>query len=183
MEKTISKSRISSPEGRPVRERRWLVGSTRKVRVRPCGRKCCGSYMRSSLDGLLLNSPSWISESSAAGQRNYNSMVTGLPGELLIADTGCPSNAPAGLSSADWASLGWPYGITYTLNATEWKKGANHPRSIGSLLTLGHVPTVCQAAFLQGLPPDHLHLWGREMLSRFRSPAGLQKKLSRLNHA
>jgi hypothetical protein len=118
-----------------------------------------------------------VEPSSFRQRSTFNALVTGAPGELLTANTGCPNGAPAGFSSDEWAQLGWNYGIVFTLTASEWKEGnlfANKMRAghyKGKLHTrachsMGIVPSVCQAEFLQGFQRGSLHSWLREMLSR-----------------
>ena len=103
-------------------------------------------------------------------------LATGSQHELLIANTGCPSGAPVGLSSQEWAALGWNFGMTYTLTASEWKgrtyKGARACDSMGT------VPTVCQAEYLQGCRRGSLHSWAREMQLLNLSQNGSAKESS-----
>lgn len=147
----------------------------------PCGLTCCGSSMLAARPGWLWNSQKVDNPSSFRPHWTFNALVTGAAHELLTANTGCPNGAPAGFSSEEWASAGWPYGITYTLTASEWKEGnyvrehmrkaKERNRSVGltnrAAFSMGHVPTVCEAEFLQGFPLGALHSWALEMQSRF----------------
>lgn len=76
--------------------------------------------------------------------------------ELLTANTGCPNDAPDGFSADDWVLMGWPYGITFTMTAHE---AYNHK----ARCSMGIVPTVCEAEFLQGFPKGFLHSWAQGM--------------------
>lgn len=167
-----------SAEGRSAEKPAAQQRGTNRERTSPSGRICCGLSLRSyQLLLSLSNQPAWIALSSYRGPQTWNALATGSQGELLIANTGCPRDVPAGLSSADWESLGWPYGITYTLTASEWKgrtyKGARASDSMGT------VPTVCEAEYLQGFRPGSLHSWAREMLSRNPSRNGSADASSR----
>jgi len=169
----------SFAEGRPafIRHRRAVYQGDRPIN--PCGRTCCGSSRRFVRSGLSPSShpQEWRDLSSPDGRKPWNALVTGLRGELLVANTGCPNDAPDGLSSEDWASLGWPYGITYTLTASEHKGGA--PKGGRANYTLGAVPTVCQVEFLQGFVTGYLHSWARAMRSVFQSLGISRRKSSR----
>jgi len=62
---------------------------------------------------------------------------------------------PVGTSSAGWARSGWSFGIVYTLTASEWR-GRTY-RGLRACDSMGIVPTVCQAEFIQGFPRGALH--------------------------
>lgn len=124
--------------------------------AKPSGLRCCGSSPCSSQLGSWLNSPpAWIGRSSLTSRKGFNEVATGSAGESLIAFTGCPSTAPVGLSSEGWARLGWPYGITYTLLASDSKRSTDNVFS--TVAILGHAPTACEAEFLQGFERGALH--------------------------
>ena len=144
-------------------------------RTSPFSHICCGlSRIAGQLGFLWSNQPQWIATSSWNGPQNWNAVVTGSQHELLIANTGCPRGAPDVFSSEGWAELGWSYGLTYTLTASEWKgrtyKGARASDSMGT------VPTVCEAEYLQGFRRGALHSCAREMLSLSRSQSGSAKE-------
>ena len=161
-------------------EQAALLSGTDRKPTNPFSHICCGlSKLAGQLGFLWSSQPAWIATSSWRGPQTWNALVTGSQHELLIANTGCPRDVPAGLSSAEWAELGWSYGMTYTLTASEWKgrtyKGARACDSMGT------VPTVCEAEFLQGFRRGELHSWAREMQSRSQSPSGLVKGSSQQN--
>jgi hypothetical protein len=170
---------MSFAEGRPafILQRQGVYQGSRPIN--PCGQRCCGSSKKSSQNGWSWSNPLLIETLSLDGLPSFNSVVTGSLGELLTANTGCPSNVPAGLSSEEWELLGWPYGITYTLTASEAKGGA--PKAGRANYTFGAVPTVCQAEYLQGFPRGYLHLWGLETLSAHQSLGLLHHGSSILN--
>lgn len=182
---------ISSVVARPASESRQPQPSRSLAVAQPCGRICCGSLRTSARTGWSWNSLRAADLLSSKPAKTYNALVTGAQGELLTANTGCPSDVSDGLSSRDWESLGWPYGISYTLTASEWKEGNRiidhrHPQVLlhsRAFATLGHVPTVCEAEFLQGFPRGSLHLWAREMQSRFRLRDGSEKRSYRRRRA
>lgn len=149
----------------------------------PTGRTCCGSSKCCVPHGYSWSSRGGVEPSSFKQRSTFNALVTGAPRELLTANTGCPKDAPDGFSSQEWAVMGWPYGIVFTLTASEWKegnlfadkmrrghyKGKLHTRACHSM---GIVPSVCQAEFLQGFPAGSLHSWALEMLLRRQSQNG-----------
>ncbi len=149
----------------------------------PSGQRCCGSSMRCARAGWSWSSQRVASTSSFRPRSTFNALVTGAPQELLTADTGCPKHVPDGFSSRDWESRGWPYGICFTLTASEWKEGnyvMRHLEKAGrrkmrnrAAFTLGNVPTVCQAEFIQGFPRGSLHSSEPGMQCRLPSPNGL----------
>ena len=147
----------------------------------PSGLRCCGSRRLLKQRGLWSsNRPAWTEKSSLVGRKSFNALATGSQGELLIASTGCPSNAPGGFSSEEWEQRAWPYGITFTLTASE-NKGRTYLgiSSLRAADSLGHVPTVCEAEFIQGFQLGSLHSWLREMQSQNRSRNGSPKGSSR----
>jgi hypothetical protein len=143
----------------------------------PSGRTCCGSSKCCVPHGYSWSSRLAVEVLWLKPLKTFNALVTGAQRELLIANTGCPSGVPDGFSSHEWAQLGWPYGIVFTLTASEWKEGNTigerlksgtyqgklHTRAAHSM---GAVPTVCEAEYLQGFRRGSLHSWAREMRSQ-----------------
>lgn len=179
---------LFSQEDRRARKRAEPPRSTDNGLSNPFGRICCGSSALCARSGYSWSSHLGDSSSSFKPRKPFNALITGAPHELLTANTGCPSGVRDGFSSQDWASRGWPFGITYTLMASEWKEG-NRVRERSALrgnksnracFSMGHVPTVCEMEFLQGLPAGSLHAWALEMASRSQSLAGLAKESKRL---
>src|SRR6185312_6117638 len=168
------------PEVRPVRERLKRQPGTDRELSQPCGLRCCGSSKRCVPAGYSWSSHLVDAVSSLRPRKSFNSLVTGAPGELLTANTGCLSGVSVGFLSEDWAGLGWPYGITFTLTASETTGSSEGhlKRKDGRLYnhkarcSMGTVPTVCSMEFLQGFRRGELHVWALEMRSRSQSPSG-----------
>lgn len=155
----------SSVEAQSVEKPAEPLHGINREPTNPSGRTCCGLSLTKSRNlSLSSNRPVWTEVSSSDGSQTWNGVVTGSQGELLTASTGCPSNAPDGISSEQWALLGWSFGIVYTLTASEWK-GRTY-RGARSCDSMGTVPTVCEAEYLQGFRRGELHSWAREMQSR-----------------
>lgn len=177
-----TQSLMFSQEARRARKQAEPPRSTVEGLSNPFGRICCGSSALCARSAYSWSSHLEVNPSSFRPRKSFNALVTGAPAELLTANTGCPSGVKDGFSSQEWASRGWPFGITYTLMASEWKEG-NRVRERSKLkgnksnracFSMGHVPTVCEMEFLQGFQRGSLHVWAREMRSRSQSRNGLE---------
>ena len=161
-----------------AKEEALSVPSRKIVPRLPFGRRCCNSSRHYVRGGwwwkmFLGFSRKWL----RSGPLSFNSWVTDAQGNVLVADTGCPNCAPVPLSSHEWKSLGWRFGITYTLTTSEGKWGPTDIQAGNKAASsFARVPTVCEMEFLQGFPRGSLRAWAQEMLLRFRSRDSLRKE-------
>jgi hypothetical protein len=180
--RVTTQSHLFSQEDRRARKRAEPPRSITNGLSNPFGRICCGSSALCARSGYSWSNHWAVNPSSFRPRKSFNALVTGALDELLTANTGCPSGVSDGFSSEEWASRGWPFGITYTLMASEWKEGnrvaerskLRGNKSNRACFSMGHVPTVCEMEFLQGLPRGSLHVWARGMALRSRSRSGLE---------
>jgi hypothetical protein len=120
-----------------------------------------------STEWVLVEQPASVDRQVILGWvKDLERCGYGVAGRIIDSKHWVPQRAPVGISSEEWDGMGWPFGIVYTLTASEWKgrtyKGARSCDSMGT------VPTVCQAEYLQGFRPGSLHSWALAMELRSR---------------